>query len=228
LARQISGREGSDKPRENPARPGAICFLREKVAGFLQVTETIEPNKAPVDRSFGRGNLLNVFAIALAFAVAQVRCAASKQPDGSKNTAPATTLDVPEPAPEKTPEEPAPESDAAPRSRIVELSGGVRIEDLKVGSGAAVEPNHRIRVHYVGTLTDGSVFDSSRGRNQPFEVQLGKGYLIKGFEQGMLGMRVGGIRRVEIPPELGYGSQAHAQIPANSTLIFEIELLGVE
>ncbi|MCE7893505.1 MAG: FKBP-type peptidyl-prolyl cis-trans isomerase [Myxococcales bacterium] len=89
------------------------------------------------------------------------------------------------------------------------------------------EPGKRVRLHYVGTLEDGTVFDSTRERGTPFEAELGKGHLIKGFEEGVAGMKVGGVRRLTIPPELGYGERAMAKIPANATLIFEVELLEV-
>ncbi|MCK6537891.1 MAG: FKBP-type peptidyl-prolyl cis-trans isomerase [Polyangiaceae bacterium] len=85
----------------------------------------------------------------------------------------------------------------------------------------------RVRLHYVGTLEDGSVFDSSRQRGTPFEAQLGQGQLIKGFEEGIAGMRVGGLRRLIIPPELGYGERGTGNIPPGSILIFEVELLLV-
>src|SRR5258706_1966295 len=165
-------------------------------------------------------------AIVLALPPALARCAPSHQPETSAQTAPATTVSVPDPKPENAPEEPSAAADGGARRAAVELPSGVRIEDLRTGDGKSAEPNSRVSLHYVGTLTDGTVFDSSRKRNQPFEVQLGQGALIKGFEEGLVGMRVGGIRRIVIPPELGYGDQARANIPAHSTLVFEIELLN--
>ncbi len=82
-------------------------------------------------------------------------------------------------------------------------------------------------LHYDGTLSDGTMFDSSRKRGQPFEVELGRNHLIPGFERGVIGMRPGGKRRVVVPPELGYGTQRSANIPPSSILIFEIELLEI-
>lgn len=136
---------------------------------------------------------------------------------------PGPTLIVPEPT-NATPADdpPAPERSAAQTSPT-----GLRVEELRTGSGDVAEPGKRVRLHYVGTLEDGTVFDSTRERGTPFEVELGKGYLIKGFEEGVAGMKVGGVRRLTIPPELGYGERALAKIPANATLIFEIELLEV-
>lgn len=109
------------------------------------------------------------------------------------------------------------------------VTDGLVSEDLRVGYGDTVVSGSTIVVHYVGTLTDGSVFDSSRERGRPFSVAIGKNRVIRGWEEGVLGMRVGGVRRLTIPPELGYGASGHPpKIPANSTLIFEIELLAIE
>ncbi len=105
----------------------------------------------------------------------------------------------------------------------------VKIEDIQVGTGAAAVPGTTITVNYTGTLTDGTVFDSSYQRNQPFTLQLGAGQVIPGWEQGLEGMKVGGKRKLTIPPSLGYGAQGAGNvIPPNATLIFEIELLDVK
>jgi FKBP-type peptidyl-prolyl cis-trans isomerase len=100
--------------------------------------------------------------------------------------------------------------------------------DLTVGTGAEAATGKTVSVHYTGTLTNGTKFDSSVDRGTPFEFTLGEGRVIQGWEQGVKGMKVGGKRKLVIPPSLGYGSQANGSIPANSTLIFEIELLGVK
>lgn len=104
----------------------------------------------------------------------------------------------------------------------------LEIKDEKVGDGAAAATGKKVTVHYTGTLTDGTKFDSSVDRNEPFTFTLGEGRVIQGWEQGIQGMKVGGKRKLTIPPSLGYGSQANGPIPANSTLIFEVELLKVE
>jgi len=104
----------------------------------------------------------------------------------------------------------------------------LKIEDLRVGTGAEAVSGKNVTVHYVGTLTTGSKFDSSRDRNQGFQFRLGAGQVIKGWDQGVAGMKIGGLRKLTIPPELGYGARGFPPvIPANSTLIFEVELLAV-
>ena len=100
-------------------------------------------------------------------------------------------------------------------------------QDLVVGTGATAATGDTVTVNYVGTLANGTKFDSSYDRGQPFTFRLGAGQVIAGWDQGVVGMRVGGKRRLTIPPSLGYGSQANGPIPANSTLIFEIELLSI-
>jgi peptidylprolyl isomerase/FKBP-type peptidyl-prolyl cis-trans isomerase FkpA len=101
-------------------------------------------------------------------------------------------------------------------------------EDLVVGTGAAAASGQKVTVHYTGWLTNGTKFDSSKDRGDPFVFPLGKGQVIKGWDQGVQGMKVGGKRKLTIPPEMGYGSRgAGGVIPPNATLIFEVELLGV-
>lgn len=106
---------------------------------------------------------------------------------------------------------------------------GVAIEELQPGDGAeATGPGQFVTVHYTGWLEDGTEFDSSHNRAEPFAFPLGVGFVIPGWDQGLVGMRVGGKRRLTIPPELGYGSGgAGGVIPPNATLIFEVELLDV-
>ncbi len=102
---------------------------------------------------------------------------------------------------------------------------GLKIEELKVGDGAEAKAGDIVLVHYSGTLTNGSKFDSSYDRNEPFEFALGAGQVIEGWDKGVAGMKVGGKRKLTIAPELGYGDRAIGPIPVNSTLIFEVELL---
>ena len=104
----------------------------------------------------------------------------------------------------------------------------LQIEDLVVGTGAEATSGQNVDVHYTGWLTDGQKFDSSVARGRPFSFPLGGGRVIKGWDQGVVGMRVGGKRRLTIPPHLGYGVRgAGSVIPPNATLVFEVELLGV-
>ena len=103
------------------------------------------------------------------------------------------------------------------------------VEDLVVGEGsAATGPGQFVTVHYTGWLEDGTEFDSSRRRNEPFAFPLGVGYVIAGWDKGMAGMRVGGRRRLTVPPALGYGSAGAGRvIPPDATLVFEVELLEI-
>jgi len=108
------------------------------------------------------------------------------------------------------------------------VAGKLQIEDMVVGTGAEAIKGKLVSVHYTGWLTDGKKFDSSKDRGQPFQFPLGRGHVIQGWDQGVEGMKVGGKRKLTIPPELGYGAQgAGGAIPANATLVFEVELLGV-
>jgi FKBP-type peptidyl-prolyl cis-trans isomerase len=101
-------------------------------------------------------------------------------------------------------------------------------QDLVVGTGAEAALGQTIEVHYIGRLQTGQIIDSSRERNEPLRFTLGAGDVIRGWDEGLVGMRVGGKRVLVVPPSYGYGAQAIGPIPPNSTLIFEIELLGVE
>jgi len=105
---------------------------------------------------------------------------------------------------------------------------GLIIEDVTVGEGAAAATGQKVTVHYTGWLTNGTQFDSSKDRNDPFVFPLGGGRVIKGWDEGVQGMKVGGKRKLTIPPALGYGARgAGGAIPPNATLVFEVELLGV-
>ena len=109
------------------------------------------------------------------------------------------------------------------------MSNGLVIEDVKISDGQEVEKFNIVTVNYTGLLEDGTKFDSSLnpGRS-PFRFTVGAGQVIKGWDEGLMGMKIGGKRKLTIPPELGYGSRDNGPIPANSTLIFEIDLLGIE
>lgn len=102
------------------------------------------------------------------------------------------------------------------------------IEDLEPGEGRAAVSGDRVAVHYTGWLLDGEKFDSSLDRDQKFVFQLGAGQVIRGWDDGVQGMKIGGKRRLTIPPEFGYGNRDLGIIPPNSTLVFDVELLGFE
>ena len=105
---------------------------------------------------------------------------------------------------------------------------GLVIEDLTIGAGEPAGAGQRVTVHYTGWLTDGTKFDSSKDRGDPFVFPLGARRVIAGWDEGVQGMRVGGVRKLTIPPQLGYGARgAGGVIPPNATLVFEVELLGV-
>jgi len=124
---------------------------------------------------------------------------------------------------------PAAAAAATKPPRTVVLSDGLKYVDLKIGAGPEPVAGQTVRVHYVGRLLDGTKFDSSRDRGQPFEFALGQGSVIAGWDEGIKTMRVGGRRKLIVPPQLGYGAQgAGDKIPPDATLVFDIELLGIE
>jgi FKBP-type peptidyl-prolyl cis-trans isomerase len=123
-------------------------------------------------------------------------------------------------AAQSAPPSPAPSAPPAPEEKIT-------FKTLKPGKGQIAQVRDKVRVHYVGTFTDGKKFDSSRDRKQPFEFVLGYHQVIKGWDQGIAGMKVGEMRRLVIPPSLAYGAQGRPGIPPNSTLVFEVELVGI-
>jgi len=134
---------------------------------------------------------------------------------------------VPPVEPSVQPEAPAPtEEQPAPTAEdVTEL----KIEDIKVGNGAEAKSGNLVTVHYTGWLTDGTKFDSSLDSGQPFQFPLGAGRVISGWDEGVAGMKVGGKRKLTIPPDMAYGEQGSPPvIPPNATLVFEVELLGVE
>jgi len=104
----------------------------------------------------------------------------------------------------------------------------LQIIDEKVGTGKTVKKGDTVDINYVGTLTNGKKFDASADHGGPFTTQIGVGQVIKGWDEGVVGMKVGGKRKLIIPPSLGYGNQAAGAIPPNSTLIFEVELVGIK
>ena len=105
---------------------------------------------------------------------------------------------------------------------------GLQTEEIRIGNGAEAQAGQFVSVHYTGWLTDGNKFDSSKDRDEPFEFPLGQQNVIAGWDEGVQGMRVGGVRKLTIPPHLGYGARgAGGVIPPNATLVFEVELLDI-
>jgi FKBP-type peptidyl-prolyl cis-trans isomerase FkpA len=110
----------------------------------------------------------------------------------------------------------------------IKTASGLLIEDLVVGDGATASAGQRVSVHYTGWLENGNKFDSSKDRGQPFQFSLGRGEVIRGWDEGVSGMKIGGKRKLTIPATLGYGARGAAGvIPPNATLLFEVELLGL-
>jgi FKBP-type peptidyl-prolyl cis-trans isomerase len=143
---------------------------------------------------------------------------AEPEPKAAANTA-AKPADHPPPQPEQAPA-PAP---PPPTNEKVE------IKELAPGKGQEAKPGDTVSVHYVGTLPDGKEFDQSKKRGKPFDFQLGAGQVIRGWDEGVKGMKPGGKRKLTIPPSLGYGARGvPGAIPPNSPLIFEVELLEIK
>ena len=153
----------------------------------------------------------------------------SSNTDMGLNTSP-TTTPLPT-ATELVSESPTPAATTTAQitpGPVVTLAGGLKVQDLVVGTGVEAKNGKTMTVHYVGTLENGTKFDSSVDRGQPFNFTLGAGEVIQGWDKGVLGMKVGGKRKLIIPSALGYGSRgAGNMIPPNATLIFQGELLAV-
>lgn len=110
----------------------------------------------------------------------------------------------------------------------VKTESGLQYWDIKVGTGEAARDGNHVKVHYTGWLSNGKKFDSSVDVHQPYDFTLGKGEVIKGWDEGVAGMKVGGKRQLRIPPELAYGEKGYSSvIPPNSTLIFDVQLLAI-
>ncbi len=114
------------------------------------------------------------------------------------------------------------------KGKVMTTESGLQYEDIVVGNGVSPVAGQNVTVHYTGTLENGTKFDSSLDRGQPFRFRIGTGNVIKGWDEGVMTMKVGGKRKLTIPPQLAYGSRTMGPIPPNSTLVFEVELLAVE
>jgi FKBP-type peptidyl-prolyl cis-trans isomerase len=112
-------------------------------------------------------------------------------------------------------------------ANIITTPSGLKYVEVKIGTGATAAAGQQVSVHYTGTLESGQKFDSSRDRGTPFQFNLGGGQVIKGWDEGIAGMKIGGKRKLIIPPDLGYGARAVGPIPPNATLLFDVELMGI-
>ncbi len=116
-----------------------------------------------------------------------------------------------------------------PSQAMQTTASGLQYEDVRPGTGPEAQRGQTVTVQYTGWFADGKKFDSSHDRNQPFKFKLGQGQVIKGWDEGVAGLRVGGLRKLIIPPELGYGARGFGRaIPPNAILTFEVELLAVQ
>ena len=159
------------------------------------------------------------YALALAAAVLTVGCNETAKDSSSASSSTvggtATSSD-------------APAAGAAAASKVHKLPSGLQYEDVLVGSGKMAEVGMGVSIQYTGYLTNGEKFDSSLDRGQPLRFQVGDGSMIAGFDEGVKGMRIGGKRKLTVPPDMGYGAAGRPpQIPGNSTLVFDIELVDV-
>jgi peptidylprolyl isomerase len=151
-----------------------------------------------------------------------VACAPEVAPIGPPSATGATALALPPADPLPTPKGPS------PSAGVIVTKSGLEYEDLKPGTGYEIGPGQTAVVHYVGTLEDGTKFDSSRDRSQPFQFRVGAGQVIRGWDEGVVGMREGQVRRLRIPSDLAYGPKGRPpKIPPAATLVFEVELLEV-
>jgi len=112
--------------------------------------------------------------------------------------------------------------------KVITTKSGLKYEDLKVGTGKPAKAGDTVEVHYTGWLKDGTKFDSSHDRGEPFSFELGLGNVIKGWDEGVAGMKAGGKRKLTIPPDLAYGKRGQGKIPPDAELIFEVELLKIK
>jgi len=175
-------------------------------------------------------------ALAIAAAVLAAGCNQTSKQSSSSTTTSAGAMTTPPSTPAASAPATTPSTSttasipgAPGTGNVHKLPSGLQYDDLVVGSGKMAEAGMNVSVHYTGWLTDGTKFDSSVDRGQPFVFQLGSGQVIKGWDEGVKGMRIGGKRKLTIPPDMGYGDRgAGGVIPPGATLVFDVELLDVK
>jgi FKBP-type peptidyl-prolyl cis-trans isomerase len=186
---------------------------------------------APLERASGPAREENrmlkpAYALALAAAVLTAGCNETKtETTSTSSTTTSATI-----TPSTTSAAPGggAAGGATEGGKVHKLPSGLQYEDLVVGSGKMAEAGMNVSVNYTGWRTDGFKFDSSYDRGEPIKFQLGNGEMIKGWDEGVKGMRIGGKRKLTIPPDMAYGSEGRGSvIPPNSTLVFEVELVDV-
>ena len=169
-----------------------------------------------------RSSLLLVVVLALFAAIGLSGCS-TQAGAPSQGSTPSGARSAPQPSQPRNSQESAPATSKGNAGKTAGLSA-----DEVVGEGPSAKSGDRVTVNYTGWLLDGTKFDSSKDRNQPFSFSLGAGNVISGWDQGVAGMKVGGKRKLTVPPDLGYGNPgAGGVIPPNATLVFEVELLKI-
>ena len=171
-----------------------------------------------------------LLALVVVGAVQLSSCGGAEQKPANSNSQPATSSQpTPQPTVAAAPSpSPSPSASPAQAGREVRTASGLRYVDLVEGTGPSPRTGQQVTVHYTGTFENGRKFDSSKDRGQPYPFRIGLGQVIPGWDEGVMTMKVGGKRKLIVPPKLGYGATGFGQtIPPNATLIFEVELLGV-
>jgi peptidylprolyl isomerase len=177
---------------------------------------------------------VGIIGVFLALFITSQRVGSSGKTNVSESATPAAEVINTSPTPTVS-ASPSPETEASAtptpstteQETVITTPSGLQYVDLQEGTGAIPQAGQVVTVHYTGTLENGTKFDSSYDRNRPFQFKLGAGQVIKGWDEGLATMKVGSKRKLIIPPDLGYGSRPVGPIPANSTLIFEVELLSI-